>query len=788
MKLVADSPLRVGWLPWQFVPGDWRLVVAVKATVELPREGVATLAEEQAFVTGDMFWDDDPERSLRYAEDLALIKPRGEVWLTGTVHTSEPVRELSCLARVGDVQMRFSVVGDRWWRSDGGQTEPEPFTEMPLCWERCFGGPGFEANPVGRGIVPDPDDPEGRVALPNVERYGRLIRSPGERPEPAGAWPVPRTWPERMRHLGQEYGGSYLRERWPYFAEDFSWRYFQAARESQRIEGYWRGDEVVELGGLHPVHPRLRCQLPGIKPRVFLHERERSQGPLREVGLVLDTVAIDAGEGRAHLVWRGATPCAGEGLEELAHLYVTHEPLGQPQGAEAYFGAFVARLRALWEEEQGFEAEQPKAPEKSTSRQRGPEPPRVQQPPTAEPPSAEALLEARREEAREQGWPEALIASLYPDGLLDDGGRTRQETIDELKAGIGAAEELGLEPAVIEGLRGVLSRVEAETPAPEPAPSEVRAEPPPGLWTSQELRDEVQRRMAVGEPLRGLMLADADLSLLDLSGRDLSGSILVRANLQHATLDGARLDGVALDEAKLSGSSFRGASMVGANFDLAESSGVDFTGAVLDDARAERAMLDGAVFRSVKGRGLGLEECLLVGADFEGASLVEAVFDRSSLDESSFRGTCLADACFEAVSLRRACLDQIEGPGLRLFEGTDVSEATLRWATLVGASFANAICIGTKLTESDLTRASFAGARLEGAELLAVRARNASFAGAQMGAASLAGADLLGARFEGARLAVADLSGANLYGAELWKADLTDVRLDGANVEGTKIA
>ncbi|RZO59301.1 MAG: DUF2169 domain-containing protein, partial [Sandaracinaceae bacterium] len=139
MKLVADSPLRVGWLPWQFAPGDWRLVVAVKATVELVREGTARLADEQAFVTGDLFWDDDVERSVRYDGDLALTKPQGEVWLTGTVRTPEPVRELACSARVGDVAMRFSVIGDRWWRSDGGQTEPAPFSEMPLCWERCFG-------------------------------------------------------------------------------------------------------------------------------------------------------------------------------------------------------------------------------------------------------------------------------------------------------------------------------------------------------------------------------------------------------------------------------------------------------------------------------------------------------------------------------------------------------------------------------------------------------------------------------------------------------------------------
>lgn len=782
MKLVDDSPLRVGWLPWQFAPGDWRLVVAVKATVELTREGVAALAEEQDFVTGDLFWDDDVERSVRYDGDLALAKPQGEVWVTGAVRTSEPVRELACSARVGDVAMRFSVIGDRWWRPDGGQTEPAPFTEMPLCWERCFGGPRFAANPLGRGIEPDPDDPQGRVPVPNIERHEGLIRSSNERPEPAGAWPIPRGWPERASLVGSDYDARYLRERWPYFAEDFRWGYFQAAREPQRVAGFWRGDEIVELARLHPEHPRLRCALPGIKPRAFVHEQARPQGPLREVGMVLDTIAIDAGEGRAHLVWRGTTPCAGEDLAELAHLYLTHEPLGQPRTASEYLGAFVARLRAMWEEEQGFEGERPKA-EHETARG-APEPPRVDSE-GGVPPTAEALLDARRDDARAKGWPEPLIAALYPEGLLSS-PEPERDPREQLRAAAGAAEKLGLPEAVVQSLRRVIDVLDAERPA-EPVEPELQ-EPPPGLWTSQQIREEVRRRMARGEPLSGLMLTGADLSLLDLSGQDLSGSILVRADLSHATLDRGRLDGAALDQAKLTGATLRRASLVGANFDLAEASGADFTAAVLHDARAERAILDGAIFRDVEGTGLGLEECMLTGAIFDGARLDEAVFDRSDLDESSFVRAGLAGASFGGASVRRARLDEIAAPNLRLFEGADASQATIRWARLEGASFSGAICTGTKFNESELTRASFAGARLEGAELLAIAARGASFAGAAMNAASLAGADLLGARFEGASLAHADLSGANLYGAELWQADLSEARLDGASVAGTKIS
>lgn len=780
MKLVADSPMAVGWLPWSFEPGSSRLVVAVKATLDLPREGVATLASEQVFVTGDEHWDDDVDRTVRYATDLELLKPQGEVWLTGTLRTREPVRELSCRARVGGVDLSFAVVGDRHWRADGGMTAPEPFTTMELCWERCFGGHRFHANPVGRGIGPDPNDPEGRVALPNIEHPTRVIRSPAERPEPAGAWPIPRAWPERARFLGT-YGADYARTRWPYFAADMSWRYGQAAREAQRVAGYWRGDEEIELHHLHPEHRVVRCRLPGLRPRVFLHERERPHGPLREVGLVLDTIAMDAGEGKAFAIWRGSTPCASESLDELTHLYLTQEPLGQARTEQEYLGAFFARVRSMWEEEQAFEAEAPEPP----APQAAPEPPRVGAEPETPPTPAE-ILEARRRDALAQGWPEELVAELFPTEAPSAAEPDPKAIRAKLEAARAAAEQLGMGDAATL-LRGVLAHMDAP-PASDDAEPASRAEPPPGLWTAQERRDQVQQRIDAGEPLRGLDLADADLSLMNLAGRDLSGCILVRADLRGATLDGAILDGAILDEAKLEGATLRGASLREASFAFVEADGVDFTAAVLEDARAQRASLAGAIFRQVQARGLELEECLAVGADFERAQLEEAELGASNFDEANFRDAVLTDARLAGASLRCACLDRIDAAKLRATDGADLSEAKVRWAMLAGATFAGGILIGTKLAESNLTRASFAAARLDGAELLAVRARAASFAGAYMAGASLAGADLYGARFEAAQLTYANLANTNLYEAELWRADLTHAVLDGANVEGTKLA
>jgi uncharacterized protein YjbI with pentapeptide repeats len=789
MKLVADTPMMAGWLPWSFEPGTVRMVLAVKATFDLVASGVCPLARAQAFLRGDEPWDDDVDRSLRYASDMELLKPQGEAWVTGTLRTGEPARELACSARVGAVEVRFSVVGDRWWRGDGGTTAPVPFTEMELCWERSFGGPGTP-NPVGRGIAVDPNDAEGRVPLPNIEHADRLVRSPSERPRPVGAWPIPRTWPERMRLTGT-YDADYTRTRWPYFAADLSWRYCQAAPEAQRIEGYWRGDEEIELHNLHPEHPFVRCRLPGIRPRAFLHERTRPEGPLREVGLLLDTIAIDVGEGKAYAVWRGTSPCASESFDEFAHVYLAAEPIDAPRTEREYLGAFVARLRALWEEEQAFEAAP--IPESGPVSEASPD---TAGPGDAEPradvtppsvPTPYELVAAQRREALERGWPTELVEQLYPaEPSVAAPPEAPERVRARIEAAIGACEQLGL-GAAVEGLRAIVERLSSTAEADEEARPSKR-EPPPGLWTAQELRDEVQRRLAAGESLARLVLAEADLSLLDLSGQDLSGAILVRSDLRHTNLDGAKLDGAVLDSALLDGATFRGASLSAASLASIEADGVDFAGAVLEDAVLERATLVGATLRGVRGRGLVLESCRADGADFEQAMLEDAELTRCSLARCTFRGAVLTGARLDGSDLHEACLDTVDAARVCISTGADLTDATLRWAVLANASFAGATCVRARFAESDLTRASFAGTDLEAAELLAVRARGASFARARLTGANLSGADLLGARFESAQLSRADLTNANLYQAELWRAELTAARLDGANVEGTKLA
>ena len=91
MKIVRDTPFEIGWTVWQIRPPVPSLTVVVKATFKLVHGDVCTIADTQVPVTGDLHHDDEPARSVRYESDLAVHKPRGEVYLAGTCHVPSKV-------------------------------------------------------------------------------------------------------------------------------------------------------------------------------------------------------------------------------------------------------------------------------------------------------------------------------------------------------------------------------------------------------------------------------------------------------------------------------------------------------------------------------------------------------------------------------------------------------------------------------------------------------------------------------------------------------------------------
>ncbi|HTJ84847.1 MAG TPA: DUF2169 domain-containing protein, partial [Polyangiaceae bacterium] len=270
---------------WQLEPPQDSLTIVAKASFAIVPGGKATLLDEPEPLSGDRFVDDDPERLLLYATDFAVTKPRADVLLTGSAfapggsatHARVAFKWADGRAPRG-FERTLAVVGDRTWRGSS-PSSPAPFSEMPLTWDRAFGGPRFADNPIGVG--------HGTSNLPNLEDPTRAISASSDTPMPICFGPIPSTWRERRGRLGT-YGGDYHARRWPYYPADFDPLHLQSAPAAQQVD-HLVGDEAFEISGMHPEHPVLRGALPGVRLRAFALTTEAAGAEFFEIELRADT-------------------------------------------------------------------------------------------------------------------------------------------------------------------------------------------------------------------------------------------------------------------------------------------------------------------------------------------------------------------------------------------------------------------------------------------------------------------------------------------------------------------
>lgn len=674
MDLLRDTAFEVGWFVWSSTRTRHAMTVVIKATFELVADGMAELATAQALLTGDEHHDDDVEQSVRYESDLAPTKPCGESLLVGSCYApgGRPASSLSVGFRVGGVRKSFAVVGNRIWSAKGEPTPPVPFSQMRLCWERCFGGRELEANPVGRGLDKVLVEGKSRVLLPNVEDPQHLLVGRSDRPAPHGAWPIPRTWRERLRRAGT-YDARWLTERWPACPADLDERHHLASPPDQRIEGFWRGDERIVLHNLHPELATVDCRLPGLRPRALLCP---SGGEPRELDLACDTVVVDSDAGAVYLLWRAAVPVTSPTLDDLAELFVTHEERSAPLDATQMASRLAARRDAA------LAVPAAEAP---------PEPAATGTPPAGadEPQRLRARVErALQERASCAGW---VLAGADLSRLDLSGADFRDAVLAGANLAMCACDGAALDGAVLSSatLDGASFR----------GASLERAD-----LAGASVRDAVFDQAK----LDGALAADASLagaSLTDASwvGGDLARADLTGAKLERVDLTGADLGGCTLDDAQ-----FVESRLIDASLEEA--------------AHAHRVRLDGCDLTLLRASD---------GADFQGASLrgVQAAgarFARSSLDGVDLSDSVLDRADFSDASLEGASLGRCRLRGARL------AGARLGRARLIKADLFEATLEGADLTETDLRSANLFGAETYRAKLGGTRLEGAFVKGTKL--------------------------------------------------------
>jgi uncharacterized protein YjbI with pentapeptide repeats len=743
IPIVNATPFTIATRPWQFRPGRDALVVIVKGSFDLVDDAPATAREESDYSTGQMHVDDDPAKSCISPFDFALLKPRPEVMVVGHAHAR------GGRASAGKVVFRFGsgaqridktvlVQGDRRWQTGlagAHPSEPEPFTSIPLIYERAFGGPEHALNPWGTG--------HGRsTVLPNLELPGRLVMHPNDTPPPACFAPLALEHGERWAKLGT-YDRRWFKERWPYFAEDFDYAFFQDAPLDQRLDAIV-GNEPFSAEGVHPELGEIRGSLPGERARVFAYERPG--GELVPIGLRLDTVLFDFDARCVHLVWRGSIDVAAPDAPEIQLLFLTREPTSAEITVATAQAQFEATLAARATDRDAAPAE----PEEDLH-----DAEREVVEDVADPREAQMEAELRQrmatlgiDETAAQKPPAAPIDPAALAASMRKGGAS-EEQIAELAAAIAAAQEPAPESV--------------EAPAPDP----------------ERLRQLVIAARAAGESLAGRELDGADLSDLDLRGCDLSRAQLREARLSRAQLDGASLVGAQLGAAVLDDAVLTGA-------DLSEA---DFAGARLEGARLDRAIMNATSFE-----GVTADRATVTGARGERTNFTDGSWERAHFEEA-----VLTAADFTRARLGKARFTRAELPKVRLydarmresnFDGATMPNTRAEGADLQGASFVGASAESSVFEGAQLDHAVLKGAALQGSSFVRSVARKADFSQVDLRQGRLARADLRGSSFsranlmsadlEAADLTIADLRGANLHAANLWRALLADAKLAGA--------
>ncbi len=319
MEFVNQTPFVADWTLGFERDGREILIVAAKGTFAIPADGQASLSPEQLPLTkSDEFTGEPGLSAPLYETDYSHLKPYCDVVLNGNAYAPgrRPTPRVTVGLSVDGVMSKsFDVVGERQWRATAFGTkvsEPEAFTQMPISYDRAYGGTAVDPakpdhvltylpNPVGRGYYPLTKELDGKP-LPTTQERGRDATEVAGDYRPMWSGFIGRSWPPRVRFAGT-YDKEWLDEQAPFWPDDFDYRYFQSTPANQQIP-YPQGDEEITLLNLAP-EGLTRFRVPKESVPILLIPY---QGEDRWVDGVIDTMLIEPDQGRVALTWRAILP------------------------------------------------------------------------------------------------------------------------------------------------------------------------------------------------------------------------------------------------------------------------------------------------------------------------------------------------------------------------------------------------------------------------------------------------------------------------------------------------
>lgn len=295
------------------------LYLLVRATFNIGKQW--TLADNQEPPSfEDKYWTEPGESSIKYGSDCHTGKPCTDIIMLGHAYApnNQQVRQLDVSLTVGQVHKTIRVFGDRHWQ-DGRISPPQPFTSMPMTYEKAFGGEQVEdgavvaveeRNPVGRGFAGQRNTSEmNGVPLPNLEDPNELITDINQKPTPACFAISAPHWQPRSGFAGT-YDDTWQTQRAPYLPEDFDKRFFSMAHPDLVYPGYLSGGEHVEISNMHP-SGALEFALPHVNLESLVNMARETVEPQ----FYLETLIIEPNDLKLSMIWRAAVQCDKKALK-----------------------------------------------------------------------------------------------------------------------------------------------------------------------------------------------------------------------------------------------------------------------------------------------------------------------------------------------------------------------------------------------------------------------------------------------------------------------------------------
>src|SRR5690606_36424618 len=175
------------------------------------------------------------------------------------------------------------------------------------------------------------------------ELAGRMIRSPGDRPPPAGFGAFGIDWPQRTRGLGT-YDATWLEHDFPGFARDIDWRVHNVAPEDQRFEELFAPGQLFVLHNLVEGRSRVELSIPRVTARCFVWRGDEEGRALSEVPLALRTLWLVPDEDMMVLVFHGAEPVSSMLASEIRGVLCALDACDRPRDLEHFGRALQKRL------------------------------------------------------------------------------------------------------------------------------------------------------------------------------------------------------------------------------------------------------------------------------------------------------------------------------------------------------------------------------------------------------------------------------------------------------------